>query len=111
LTHLKPPKQTYWILDSKGDPIEEPDLIKWATWCASGGERILRQDKLDNGVSVSTVFLGVNHNWSERGPPTLWETMIFGGPNDEYQDRYSSRDEALAGHARAVALAKQKNPA
>ena len=70
-------KQTYWILDDKGNPIEEPDLIKWATWCASGGERILRQDKLDNAVCVSTVFLGVNHNWSEY--PLLWETMIFGG--------------------------------
>lgn len=57
-------------------------------------------------VEVSTVFLGLDHNWG-IGPPLLFETMIFGGVHDEYQERYSIWDEAEAGHARAVALARE----
>ena len=61
------------------------------------------------GVKVSTVFLGLDHRFSdslEDGPPVLWETMIFGGAHDEHQERYTSRADAIAGHARAVKMVK-----
>lgn len=51
------------------------------------------------------MFLGLDHNWAQSGPPVLWETMIFGGPHHDYQERYSSLDGAVAGHARALQLA------
>jgi len=36
----------------------------------------------------------------------LWETMIFGGPNDqEYQERYTSYEDAVEGHKVAVQIA------
>ena len=54
-------------------------------------------------VNVSTVFLGLDHNY-EDGPPILFETMIFGGEHDEYQDRCATWNEALEMHDRAVAL-------
>ncbi len=57
-----------------------------------------------NGVDVSTVFLGIDHAFG-GGPPLLFETMIFGGPHNEYQERYSTWEEAEAGHKRAVELA------
>ena len=47
---------------------------------------------------VSTVFLGLDHNYSPFGPPVLWESLVFGGPLDGEMDRYSSRAQALAGH-------------
>lgn len=53
-------------------------------------------------VGVSTVFLVLDHNHSGVGPPVLWETMVFGGPDDMAQRRYSSRDAALEGHAETV---------
>jgi hypothetical protein len=54
-------------------------------------------------VIVSTVFLGLNHNWCD-GPPLLWETMVFGlGDDDESQWRFSSRDVAIAKHDQLVA--------
>jgi hypothetical protein len=34
----------------------------------------------------------------------VFETMIFGGPFDQYQDRYCTWAEAVAGHKRAVDL-------
>jgi hypothetical protein len=50
---------------------------------------------------VSTVFLALNHAF-RPGPPILFETMIFGGPMDQYMDRYYTEEEARKGHAFAV---------
>ena len=36
--------------------------------------------------------------------PILFETMIFGGEHHEYQERYTTWDEAIKGHKEAVAL-------
>lgn len=56
---------------------------------------------------VSTVFLGLDHSYG-KGPPILWETMVFGGSmRDEYMERYTSEQEALEGHERAKQWAKE----
>jgi hypothetical protein len=66
--------------------------------------RLIKKDDI-HGVEISTVFLGLDHNFSGTGPPVLWETMIFGGLENQYQRRYDSEEAALEGHARAVKLA------
>ena len=54
---------------------------------------------------ISTVFLGMDHNF--LGPtPKIFETMILGGRYDEWQWRYATWDEAVAGHEYAVRLVK-----
>lgn len=64
------------------------------------------------GFWVTTVWLGLNHQFFEEGPPLIFETMIFvenefpGGEAFDYQERYSTLAEAKAGHARALALVK-----
>lgn len=55
---------------------------------------------------VSTVFLGLDHNFGE-GPPLLFESMAFpdrdkDGYQDEMQERYYTWDEAIAGHKAMV---------
>lgn len=92
-----------YILNAEGNVRREPDLLKWAQWFETA-ERHIGLDRLPNGTKVSTVFLGTDHNF-EGGTPILWETMIFGGPEDQYQKRYATREEALIGHAKAVKLA------
>jgi hypothetical protein len=57
-------------------------------------------------AGVSTVFLGLDHNLWGGGDPLLWETMIFGGDHDQYCERYSTYDDAVAGHAKAVQIAQ-----
>lgn len=55
---------------------------------------------------VSTVWLGVNHEFGD-GPPVLFETMVFGAGDDwaeRYMQRYSTEAEAQAGHAETVQL-------
>jgi len=58
---------------------------------------------------VSTVFLSMNHNWSidKDAAPILFETMIFGGEYDQEMWRYSTYDEAKAGHDRIVNCLKE----
>lgn len=51
-----------------------------------------------DGVDISTVFLYHNHSFLPRGEPIIFETMVFGGPLDHEQDRYSTWDEAIRGH-------------
>lgn len=58
---------------------------------------------------VSTVFLGIDHNFSGIGPPILWETMVFGGPHDQKTFRYASEGAAIENHEAVVkALTKNK---
>jgi len=50
----------------------------------------------------------MNHTYGE-GEPLLFETMIFGGEHDDYQERYSTYEEALEGHQRAIQLVTNKS--
>jgi len=65
----------------------------------------------DGAWQVSTVFLnGLDHNYSDSGPPLLFETMIFHKDNpglDHECARCSTWDQAEAQHARLVALCRQ----
>ena|ERR1700726_4874244 len=94
------PEPKTYVLDENGIPVHEPDMVKWGAFLASGA-KCLKQDILSDGTRVSTVFIGIDY----RSPPRLWETVIFGGPNDGYEDRNSTRESALTGHGRALALA------
>ena len=97
-----------YILNDAGDPVPEPDTITWGNWL----EAAMREGRKHVGIDtigpyrVSTVFLALDHNFGD-GPPILWETMIFGICGKEcFCERYSSKAEALAGHARAVKYAE-----
>jgi hypothetical protein len=94
------PELKTYILDKNGVPVHEPDMAKYGAFLASDA-KVLKRDTLPNGIAVSTIFVGVDY----LSPPRLWETVIFGGPDDGYQERYSTRESALAGHGRALALA------
>lgn len=54
-------------------------------------------------VRVSTVWLGLDHQYGD-GPPLIFETLIMGGELDGEMWRYPTRKDAVAGHDRAVAL-------
>lgn len=91
----------YYILKDR-EPVL-CDLMTWADWI-EGGERIVKQENISD-IKISTVFLGLDHQWG-KGPPLLFETMIFGGELDMYQDRCTTWEQAEAMHAKAVAKVK-----
>jgi hypothetical protein len=53
-------------------------------------------------ILVSTVFLGLDHGWGDDEDPLLFETMVFGGPNDQDCIRYTTWAEAERGHFATV---------
>ena len=85
-------------------PVPCHDLLTWAKWFESADRKVAR-DELSNDVKVSTVFLGLDHSFG-NGPPLLFETMIFGGTHDDYQERYTTWEDALAGHQAAIKIAQ-----
>ena len=97
-------RHEHYILNDKGEPVIEPDLITWARWMEKGERQVAltKIDTLAGQVSVSTVFLRLDHNWTGRFP-VLWETMIFGGPHDQDCERCAgSREQAQAMHETTV---------
>lgn len=91
-----------YVLNENDEPIPEPDVERWGK-ASFWRHKHIAEDTI-GGVRVSTVFLGIDHNHFDIGPPVLWETMIFGGRFDDWQDRYTSRADAVRGHAIAVGL-------
>jgi len=86
-------------------PIPCSSLIAWGRWMISANRCVARSEI--GCLTVSTVFLGVDHNWF-GGAPLLFETMIFDDIDDAYQVRCSTWAEAEEMHARAVAIAGQR---
>lgn len=100
-----------YILNEAGEPQPERDTLAWGQWFENANrKRRVAVDDLGELGCVSTVLLGRDHSWgiirAEDDPlnyrPTLWETMVFGGPLDREQQRYQSKAEAVAGHRALV---------
>jgi hypothetical protein len=92
----------YAVLSENGDVIR-CDVLTWTRILGpEGGYRRIRQEDLEHGCWISTVFLGLDHNYIPGGSPLWFETMIFDKHGDRvFCDRYSTFQEALVGHAAA----------
>jgi len=98
----------HYILKDK-----KPVLVtreEWLNQLSRIDLRRVAETRMKNGIYISTVFLGLDHNWSNYGPPLIFETMIFGGPHDQYQTRSSTWEEAEEHHRIAVAKAEEIFP-
>lgn len=93
------PLEWYILRDRR--PVKVRDLNEWAEWAADQeyGLHVALNEIGDS--HVSTVFLGFWHGMG--GPPCLFETMIFGGAHDGYQQRSSTWKEAEQVHRSAIA--------
>ena len=92
----------WYILDNNNNPIAKPTLEATQWLDDNDHRRAVKRDEIGD-VTVSTVFLGLDHAW-DSDIPVLWETMIFGGEHDQYQERYTSHKDALEGHKKALTL-------
>lgn len=85
-------------------PKKVDDIIEWARSVGSRENWRVNETKIGE-VRISTVFLGLDHQYGD-GPPILFETMIFGGDHDEFCNRYSTWEEAEHGHQDAVEMVR-----
>lgn len=90
----------HWILDDEGRPIQV-DLLTWAKWFGTR-KRVLAFETVGQNM-ISTIFLGIDHNFEEGGPPVLWETMSFGAKlNNEMLRCAGTKEQAEAMHEEMV---------
>lgn len=105
----------HWIL--KGRRPVRSTLMQWARWFEKPKNKRVKLTKV-GPWQVSTIFMGLDHNFSMKGAPVLFETMIFASPGDpkmdtkfeQYQTRCSTYTEALKMHARGIEAAKAYGP-
>lgn len=96
----------WYILDKENKPVKST-IIQHSEWIEANPERKAVKQEHICDIFISTVFLGLDHAWNSD-IPVLWETMIFGGEHDQYQDRYTSVEDALEGHQIALNLVNNK---
>jgi hypothetical protein len=97
--------------DRQGEPIP----VRVATeYLADYDYKVVAKDVFvmgDQPVEVSTVWLGLDHNFWSLSPDLphrilIFETMIFGGDLDLEQWRYSTEEEAIQGHAETCEMVR-----
>jgi hypothetical protein len=97
----------FFILDADHQPVPA-DLDTWGAWFERIENRLVAWTEANSETHVSTVFLGIDHNYGWHGPRVMFETMVFGGPEDQYQRRYTTWDDAKAGHDAIVRKLRAK---
>lgn len=110
-----------YMLDEAKEPVKVTDTEAWAKWLQSNPDRHVAKDIIGH-YRVSTVFLGIDHQFRDNGPPILYETMVFDENKrvvidgkdygreqwEGYCERYATKAEAAEGHGRACrAVLKQ----
>lgn len=61
--------------------------------------------ELDDGKVISTMWIGLNHSFSDKSKPLIFETMVFSSSEnwgDMDCNRYSTLDDAIKGHEAMV---------
>jgi hypothetical protein len=105
---MRSPVTDSWgrFYDRGGDPLE---LFMWSnlfedqTYKRINNTMITSAD-LTVAYNVSTIWLGIDHNFGS-GPPIIFETMVFGeGSCDLACARYRTESEALRGHEEMVTV-------
>jgi hypothetical protein len=89
--------------DKEGRPI---GMLEWGRLLEDAEYKRVDRTALGDGREVSTVWLGLDHAALGRGQgtPVIFETMVFSRDNESLDcRRYSTLEEAKAGHAQVVA--------
>ena len=118
--------QQHAVLDENGE-AQPASLMQWAMWLEKNHhQRMIERIELTRQLPgleaevycVSTVFLGLNHQYMPGRKPLWFECIVFGPPYEKYSEifkkmhtvrddlwmeRCTTRAEALAMHARGLA--------
>ena len=104
---------SHWY-DRDGEPIP---MMVWSDLKEDTEYSVIAKTYYSDGpdklIEVSTVWLGLDHNWwPEPHVPIIYETMVFGneGMLGDYQERYATAEAALEGHQTACAWVLETYP-
>lgn len=92
----------FGIYDKDGHQI---DPLQWGVLMEDRDYAQIGEDYIAGAVRISTVWLGINQDFSGSEQPMIYETMFFGGPLDSWTfGRYTSEEAAKEAHGLAVAM-------
>jgi 20S proteasome alpha/beta subunit len=98
------------VYNRQGEPIS---MGEFARLFEDVDYSVLRQEETaDKHYWVSTVWLGIDHNFSGEGPPIIFETMVFAQTTDAQSrlmegtscERYATEEQAIRGHESTVLI-------
>jgi hypothetical protein len=106
----------HWILDENHVPVALEDgdaaMLTWARRFENHDNSRVAFTEIVPGVTVSTVFLGLDHSFGFGDQPLLFESMAFvkdiSDWSGEEQDRYATWAEAQMGHNRMVEMIRAR---
>lgn len=101
----------WYILDKDKNPVPAKNMFQANCLLTDTDSRRVALDDIiveDYAITitVSAVFLVLNHNYSPKGKPVLFESMIFNGELNQSLDRYCTWKQAEEGHKKMVELVK-----
>lgn len=104
-------KRLYYILDENNQVVDVNGVVEAYKWRDEDGKNRwkIANTNIKDGeetINISTVFLTINHAWGPNEEPVLFETMVFGGAHDQWQDRYTTHAEAKKGHRAAIRMVR-----
>jgi hypothetical protein len=86
----------YYILQN--EQVRETDFAVWAAWAYTRlRDRVIRHTLIEE-VHVETFFLAFDQGYIGDAPPILFETIVQGEPVNGGSARYTTMQDALAGH-------------
>lgn len=102
--------RTKFFFDKKGKAIE-PD--EFARLHDDSAYAFVARSKIQGNLVISTVWIGIDLNFTGHGAPIVFETMVFGdGIDDSTKSsltmHYSTVAEARRGHAIVVGQVKEE---
>lgn len=88
----------------KNHEVVECSLRDWQFYfsddAAESADRRLVSAYTLGKITISTIFIGLDYNFTGNGPPLVFETRVFGGTRDGDIYRYATYDAALKNHNR-----------
>lgn len=105
---MHPDFHLYYRLDENREPVKcSMEELDWSEKHRRVGRN--RVGIIPPRTLVSTVFLGLNHQFGEEGPPVLFETLVSGPcTDDDIVARYHTWDEAEQGHRSWVRIIRRR---
>jgi len=100
----------FYIRHPDGSVEPAPSILSWAEFRLSC-DHIVGQTEIGPDVTVSTVFLGIDHGHGRSDKPVLWETMVFRSSEDGRSRpswRYTSEADAKRGHELVVSRLREE---
>jgi hypothetical protein len=99
--------QHRYVLDEDGNPVREEDPMTWTEFMRDDERRRVAFDEAGKWT-VSTVFMGLDHDVIGTGQPVLWKTMVFGPlPWGGFSCWFSNRWRALSQHDQLAELIRR----